>query len=601
MKYPLLFGSLGLILIATPVMAKSGDEIQQVARSTAVEIKVVNSNEVGSGVLIRKQGDVYTLATNRHVVCGVARSKCTKVSPSATYTLVTADGIKHQIKAAAIQLLPDELDLSLVQFHSSKNYPVAPLANSNQLQNGEVVYASGFPYANPQFHFRSGGAVAVVHKRLTGDNGGYTIIHSAYTQPGMSGGGIFNTAGQVVAIHGLGDRFKEGTETLDDYRVGRKIGYNRAIPINMLVQGAKKIGSNLGDSAKPTLRERPASSTSSTSADEFFIKGFNKHIDPGSNVTAGKLASIQDFSQAIRLNPKYISAYFLRAITYSQIGKFKESIADDDQVIALNPQFASAYANRGLSKNRLKDFTGAMSDYNQAISIAPNNPSGYNNRASLKADSLQDLLGAIADLNRSLALDPTEAEIYNSRGILKKKTNDFAGSLADYNQAIKLNPRYYQAYFNRAILKINHVGDGQGALADLNMAAEINQTNASIFYNRGLLKRKLNDNIGAVADYDRAIAIEPSSDIYNNRGFVKYAKLNDVAGALQDYNRAIALDAQNGIAYYNRAVLKRDRQKDKVGAIADLRQALEIFRKEGNTKAVKVMIEDLQALGVSNP
>jgi tetratricopeptide (TPR) repeat protein len=593
MKYPLLFGSLGLILIATPVMAKSGDEIQQIARSTAVEIKVVNSNEVGSGVLIRKQGDVYTLATNRHVVCGVARSKCTKVSLSSTYNLVTADGTKHQIKAAAVQLLPDELDLSLVQFRSSKNYPVAPLANSNQLQNGEVVYASGFPYANPQFHFRSGGAVAVVHKRLTGDNGGYTIIHSAYTQPGMSGGAIFNAAGQVVAIHGLGDRFKEGTETIDDYRVGRKIGYNRAIPINMLVQGAKKIGSNLGD--------RPASPTNSASADEFFIKGFNKHIDPGSNVTAGKLSSIQDFSQAIRLNPKYISAYFLRAITYFQIGKFKESIADDDQVIAMNPQFASAYTNRGLSKTRLKDFAGAMADYNQAIAIAPNNSSSYNNRASLKADSLQDLPGAIADLNRSLALDPTEAEIYNSRGILKKKTNDFAGSLADYNKAIEINSRYYQAYYNRAILRIDYLRDGKGALADLNMAAEINQTNASIFYNRGLLKRRLNDIPGALADYDRAITLEPASDIYNNRGFLKYAKLNDVAGAFQDFNQAISLNPQNSSAYYNRAILKRDRQQDKPGAIADFRQALAIFRRAGANDAVNAIIKDLQALGISNP
>jgi S1-C subfamily serine protease len=240
MKYSLLlFSSLGLLLMAAPVIAKSDNEVQQIARSTAVEIKVVNSNEVGSGVLIRKQGDVYTLATNRHVVCGVSRSKCTNVPSTATYTLVTADGAKYQVKAAAVQLLSDGLDLSLVQFRSSKNYQIAVLADSNQLQNGAEIYASGFPYANPQFHFRSGGAIAVVHKRLTGDNGGYTIIHSAYTQPGMSGGGIFNTAGQVVAIHGLGDRFKEGTETLDDYRVGRKIGYNRAIPINMLVQGAK--------------------------------------------------------------------------------------------------------------------------------------------------------------------------------------------------------------------------------------------------------------------------------------------------------------------------------------------------------------------------
>jgi V8-like Glu-specific endopeptidase len=51
-------------------------------------------------------------------------------------------------------------------------------------------------------------ALAVVNKRLTGDNGGYTIIYSAPTLPGMSGGGVFNGNGQLVAIHGYGDRFR---------------------------------------------------------------------------------------------------------------------------------------------------------------------------------------------------------------------------------------------------------------------------------------------------------------------------------------------------------------------------------------------------------
>jgi tetratricopeptide (TPR) repeat protein len=470
----------------------------------------------------------------------------------------------------------------------------AKLNGKSQLQTGESIYASGFPYANPQFHFRSGATIAVVHKRLTNDRGGYTIIHSAYTQPGMSGGGIFNEAGQVVAIHGLGDRFKEGTETLDDYRVGRKIGYNRAIPINMLVQEASKIGSNLGS--------RPTNITNETkTADEFFIAGFNQHIEPGDDVTAGKLSAINSFTQAINLNPKYTFAYFLRAITYSQIGKLQQSITDDNQVITLNPQFASAYANRGISKEKLQDPSGALADYNQAISIDPNSSGFYNNRGSLKASSLQDLRGAIADLDRSLALDPTEAEIYNGRGILKKRSKDFLGALADYAKAIELNPLYYQAYYNRSVLKLDNLRDASGALADLDMAAEINPTISDIFYNRGLLKRRLNDISGALADYDRAISLKPASDIYNNRGFIKYAKLNDVAGALQDFNQAIILDPQNSSAYYNRAVLKRDRQGDKSGAIVDFRQVLGIFRRAGNTNAVNVIMKELQALGINNP
>jgi S1-C subfamily serine protease len=135
MKYSvLLIGGCGILLFAAPTMAKSNAEVQKIARSTSVEIKIAKSNEVGSGVLIRQQGDLYTLVTNRHVVCGAAQYKCTKPANDAAYTIITADGTKHDIKSAAVKLLPNGLDLSLVQFRSNKQYAIAKLADSSKLQ-----------------------------------------------------------------------------------------------------------------------------------------------------------------------------------------------------------------------------------------------------------------------------------------------------------------------------------------------------------------------------------------------------------------------------------------------------------------------------------
>jgi S1-C subfamily serine protease len=67
MKYPLILGSVAaLVFFAHPAIAKSPAEIEQIAKSVSVEM----ITGTGSGVIIHRQGNRYTLITNRHVVCG---------------------------------------------------------------------------------------------------------------------------------------------------------------------------------------------------------------------------------------------------------------------------------------------------------------------------------------------------------------------------------------------------------------------------------------------------------------------------------------------------------------------------------------------------
>jgi serine protease Do len=83
------------------------------------------------------------------------------------------------------------------------------METSKSLKTNDDIYAIGFPFEYSGYIFGDGKAIAVVNKRLNGDNGGYTIIYDALTLPGMSGGGVFNSNGELVAIHGYGDRYKE--------------------------------------------------------------------------------------------------------------------------------------------------------------------------------------------------------------------------------------------------------------------------------------------------------------------------------------------------------------------------------------------------------
>jgi S1-C subfamily serine protease len=201
-------------LVQPVAAAKSASEIESIARAVTVEIKLKQSNRVGSGVIIDKTGDLYTLVTNRHVICG--KSNCQRIPESEIYSLGLFDGQKYQVQKSAIKLFGNDLDLAIIQFRSSRNYAVAKVAAPGSLKVEDVVYTAGFPLEQPGVGFGDGKVIAVVNKRLQGDGGGYTIIYNAQTLPGMSGGGVFDGNGQLVAIHGVGDRYKENTELVSE-------------------------------------------------------------------------------------------------------------------------------------------------------------------------------------------------------------------------------------------------------------------------------------------------------------------------------------------------------------------------------------------------
>jgi tetratricopeptide (TPR) repeat protein len=590
-----------IALVQPAIAAKSAAEVQAIARAVTVEIKLQQDQSVGSGIIVARQGDLYTVATNRHVVCG--QGSRSKVPAGETYELGMADGQKYRVKAASVKLIGTDLDLAIVQFRSSRKYPVAQLGSAGGLKVEDVVYTAGFPLEQPGFSFNQGDVIAVVDKRITGDRSGYSMIYNATTLPGMSGGGVFDGNGRLVAIHGQGERYGENTELDNKSQIGNKLGYNRGIPIRWLVEGLISAGLNFSENRTLSTFTINSRSQIMVSADEYFIAGFNKFVEPGADVAAGKRAAIQELSKAIQINSRYTIAYFTRAVVYEQLQEFSQAISDYNEAISISPQNADIYYNRGVLKDvKLNDIQGALTDYDRAITLDPQYAKIYNSRGVLKATKLNDIQGALADYDRAITLDPQFSSAYNSRGILKyKKLNDNQGALTDFDRAITLNLQNAEAYNNRGGLKAIKLNDIQGALVDYDRAINLNPKLAGAYYNRGLLKlTKLNDIRGALADYNQVITLDPKdAEAYNNRGGLKAIKLNDIQGALADYDRAITLNPQLAIAYSGRGGLKAIKLNDKAGAIQDIRQAAKLFRAQGQTQYLQTVLDFLRQLGAT--
>ncbi|PSB57761.1 tetratricopeptide repeat-containing S1 family peptidase [Chamaesiphon polymorphus] len=479
-------------LVQTVATAKSAVEVAETART--ITVLITSSSGQGSGVILKHEGDIYTVLTAAHVV----RQKV-------SYTITTPDDRQYEVISNSIKSAPGDIDLAVVKFKSTTKYPIAKLGNCNILTRGMDLYVAGFPATDRAITstllvVREGKISANSNKTF---DKGYSLIYSNDTLNGMSGGAVLNSNGELVAIHGLGNRDDDG----------RKNGFNLGIPIERFGTVASKMGVELD----------------------------------------GQVAAIPTNTA-----PKADDYYASAAQKYER-GDARGALADVNRAIQLNPNYAEAYYSRAVLKNdKLNDAPGALVNYNRAIQLNPNYAYAYNNRGNLKNEKLNDTPGGLADFNRAIQINPNYAAAYNNRGVLKKdKLNDAPGALADFNRAIQINPNFASAYYNRGLLKDEKLNDTSGSLADYNRAIQINPNFADAYCNRGILKNeKLNDTPGALADFNRAIQINPNSaEAYGSRGFLKYQKLNDRAGGINDLKQAANLfQKQGNTQYYQTAI-----------------------------------------------
>ncbi|MCF7938561.1 MAG: Do family serine endopeptidase [Spirochaetales bacterium] len=169
---------------------------------------------LGSGVIVKNDGDKHYILTNAHVVGDADEIQA-----------VLNDG--KQFTASLVGKDPRR-DLALVQFTSDEDIPVAELGNSDKMQPGDWVLAVGSP-----FGFASSISAGIVSAK--GRSGPQQTI-SQYIQTdaainrGSSGGALVNLEGKVVGIN-----------TWIAAPSGGNVGLGFAVPINNAKQSITDI------------------------------------------------------------------------------------------------------------------------------------------------------------------------------------------------------------------------------------------------------------------------------------------------------------------------------------------------------------------------
>jgi S1-C subfamily serine protease len=174
-----------------------------------VTVRLLLAEDSGSGVIIDRDGDRYTLLTNWHVVM---------TAQGQDISVLTADGRTHSGRVLPPYQLGNR-DLARVAFSSPQSYQVAEVGEAQELSVGDRVYAAGYParvfeqqgdrivrsHDTRDWGLRAfrvtEGAIGLIPDRAF--YGGYQLGYTNDVSGGMSGGPVLNAQGQLIGLNGM--------------------------------------------------------------------------------------------------------------------------------------------------------------------------------------------------------------------------------------------------------------------------------------------------------------------------------------------------------------------------------------------------------------
>jgi tetratricopeptide (TPR) repeat protein len=247
--------------------------------------------------------------------------------------------------------------------------------------------------------------------------------------------------------------------------------------------------------------------------------------------------AIEEFSQAIRLDPKYPGAYHSRGRAWEGKRDTEKAIADYTEAIRVDPKFTQAYVSRNWLRRTRKEYDKAIEEFNEFIRLNPKSAIGYLERGYAWRDR-GDTDKAIADFTEAVHADPHSSRAYMARALARRSKKEYEKAAEDYSQLIHMEPKSPSLYIGRGYVWLDKK-DYDKAIADYTEAIRLNPKYAYAYVSRGSARRETKEYEKAIGDYTEAIRLDAKyAYAYVGRGNVR-REMKDYEKAIGDYTEAI--------------------------------------------------------------
>ena len=434
----------GVIVVISPPISlanKGSADVNAIAKAVTVYIRPSSGATFGTGVIINRSADLYTVLTVKHVA-----------ALNDDYTIRTEiDKTTHKaIYKSDLYDVPG-FDLAILQFKSSNEYQLAKLS-PNELGNLNTVFIAGYPKSfnpdgsNPVYTIVQGTVNTILPSSQVKD--GYQVGYQAPGIGGMSGGPVFNDQAQLVALHGLEKPpFLLGIPLPQSWTVSL---------VSQLETQAQTYRQQLA--SRPTPTPTPVASPSPKPTPTPIASPSPKPTPkpvavatPKPTPTPVASPSPKPTSTPVAVAPKLPDLLSRDDLSRTQAelqGLKDQSKNLLSRVDLFRP--ATIQVTAPVLQQECKEiaFGGTRVKNCQYV---------YSNPGSVRAAQLSDY------------------ELLLQQGNAQANQNRVEQAIADYTQAINKKPDYAYAYFNRGLL-LSRVGQVDQGLADLSKAENLFQS-----------------------------------------------------------------------------------------------------------------------------
>ena len=448
-----------------------------------VTVLIEGNGEPGSGVIIKKEDNIYTVLTSAHVVC----SRLNQIIDTEEYALKTSDGNWHDsnnssnfkvncppilkgnekmrsrfCSAPISKAYPWPIDVAILEFKSDKEYIVAKRSSSIK-RYGEDIFVGGYPRsANGEFVIsESEGTVDLPPSSINETCKGYGLRYIARTEIGMDGGGVWSKKGKLVGIHGYREVSREDNIVLSrgSYSTGIHLPYWRQLidpldPSKGFPQDHGKIKSE--DDASALISR--AKSFINIARTEKINDNPNFIIEEASTPVLEDLKKAEKIDSKRPLIPALIAQIYIRrfedgskqkiyltkalkninrAIKLQKPDFWEPKDGHDGSFEAIRAYVHFLYGEFINNQDSILSYRYAIGDINTRLSLRPDDVESWKDKAKYHFYSNQ-LGEAYASLIKALKLAPNDPSIFIDMGIILANNKEYRKACKDFDRATKL-------------------------------------------------------------------------------------------------------------------------------------------------------------------